>query len=203
MAPPSALAFVALLTLSAMVSGCASPPSDDGQSLTSSSTTQTTAPAAPSIPIVLRPVTATCDVTRTNAGTPAGLGVYGDRFLADNGLGPATECALDTLFSNHTWAHSLLVEVEWTPGPSTTAADAWIESTACQPTPTNPCPAPYESSPTSPLTLVVEGDDFATHAPADLLIQVAGEGLAAQQSFHVSVTLFANATVDADFTALD
>lgn len=196
---------LALLLATALLAGCSSPAAPDDAADPGPALTGTLAPtpAAPSAPALPPPVTATCDVTRTNAGTGLGYGVYLDRALSDNGLAGPTSCRLDDLFPDgHDWANSALVEVEWTPGPGMTAGDAWIESSACQSTPLDPCPAPYGSSASSPLALAVEGDDYALHAPADLAIQVAAEGLAAQQAFHVTVTLFANATVDDGFSAV-
>jgi hypothetical protein len=187
-----------------LISGCSSSPEADGTVSQATTTTTGSPQMVQALPAPLpAPQSATCDVTRTNAGTPAGVGVYFDRALADNGLSGPTSCSLDDLFENHAWANSTLIEVEWTPGAGMTGGDAWIESTACAgATPVAPCDAPLAHSPTSPLTLKVEGDDFATHGNAAMTIQVAAQGAAAQQAFQVTVTLFANATVDEGFTAL-
>lgn len=181
-----------------LLAGCSSAPDEDPAATTTLTPTPTgpTAPAADAEPAVPAPVSATCDVTRTNLGTPVGFGLYADRIVADTG------CFLDELFADHAWAQSALVEVEWTPGASTTAADAWIESDECIPSPTAPCDAPRATSAASPFSVLVEGDDYAKHAPANLEVQVAGQGAAVQQAFKVTITLFANATVDAGYSAL-
>lgn len=184
-------------TLVFLLAGCSSPPSGGPDAVASSSTTTSTGPSVPDVSPLPSPETAVCEVVRSNAGTPAGLGIYADR-----GLSSQTGCVFADLFDDLAWAGSALVEVEWTPQASMTAADAWFESDNCVASPTEPCTLPKERDASSPLALALEGDDFLGNIAENLEVQVAAQGVVAQQSFTVHLTLFANATVDPGFTAI-
>lgn len=191
---PRRLALVLVATL--LLAGCASSPSGDEMLQAASTTTTSTVPPVPALPPVPAPQTQTCDGVRSNAGTSAGLGLYVDRAVTDS------SCFFEGTFSDLSWARSTLVEVEWTPQPGMTAGDAWFESDDCASTPLEPCDLPKEASASSPLSMALEGEEFLEHIDANLEVQVAVQGAAAQQAFRVHLTLFANATVDAGFTAI-
>lgn len=112
-------------------------------------------------------------------------------------------CYLDDLFgSAMADAASLLVEIEWSAQATMTGANAWIEASDCQSTPLAPCPLPSAQGTTSPLRLTLEADEFAAHAEANLGVQVAAQGVVAQQEFTVHLTLFAQRVVPLEFSAL-
>lgn len=149
-------------------------------------------------PAPMAPVTVVCDVERTQAGTSLGVGLFLDRALLDD-----PGCYLDDLFGDVLAnASSVLVEIEWTPQPSMTGAQAWFEASDCPSTPLEPCPLPAGQATASPLRLTLEGIVFATHAQADLGLQVAAQGAVVQQPFTVHLTLFEQPLVPADYTAL-
>lgn len=195
---PRAVRAAAVLAV-LLLAGCASSPQATQDVATQPTITGDPVPAANAVPEaepLPAPRTALCDVVRNNLGTPVGLGLYADRIVGDTG------CVLADLFGDLAGAGSLLVEVTWTPGPGVLGADAWFESDACIATPLAPCQLPRATKSAGPLSLVLEGDTFLAHRDAALEVQVAGQGAAVQQAFQVHATLFANATVDAGFTAL-
>lgn len=185
-----------VLLVGLLLAGCSSPSDSASTDATASTTTPPVVANVTKAPPLPPPLTVDCDVVRSNVGTPVGAGVYADRFLGEPG------CFFDDLFPDHAWSRSALIEIEWTAQPGMTGADVWFESDNCQVSPTQTCGLPQATSPTAPLSVKLEGDDFGDNIDAHLQVQVACQGAAYQQPFKVHVTLFANATVDEGFSAL-
>ncbi|MFA5944969.1 MAG: hypothetical protein WC876_10955 [Candidatus Thermoplasmatota archaeon] len=186
--------FVALSLL--LLAGCSSPPEAMG---TSSSTTTEPVAMAPIVEAKpLPPLVGECSITRTNVGTPFGLGLYVDR-----GLPGFQECHFDDLFvGDLTTYGSGLVEATWTSQATETGVTAWVESADCASAPTVPCDAPFTTATTSPLRLAIPGLYLQQHGASDVQVQVAGEGLAIQQAFHVYITLFPQGEPPMEYTAI-
>lgn len=193
--PNSARWIVVLL----MLAGCADP-SEDPPLQSTQQADETISPLvnATQPPPVRDPVTVTCDVVRTQLGTPLGVGLYADRVVLED-----PGCYLDELFGPAMQdTGSVLIEITWTPQASMTGADAWVEADDCQSTPLEPCELPYGTASASPLVLRLEGDDVARHKDANLGVQVAAQGVAVQQAFTVHLTSFAQVQVPDGFSAV-
>lgn len=191
---------VFLLSLCALLAGCAdnAPAPNESVASADSASTNVLAEASPEPSPAPEPVTVVCTITRTNLGTTTGYGLNIDRVVAG-----IDECLLETLFNGNTsWANAGLVEATWTTQTTQTGTDLYLESEICQPTlPPAPCDLPHVMGATSPLRLEMTADHLRAVEGNNPSVMVSGQGLVMDLEYTLHITLFP-AAIPEGFTGI-
>jgi hypothetical protein len=184
-----------------LFAGCSSAPpaeADDVFASTSASSTSS-APVAPLVVQPRPPVVGSCEVTRTQVGSPAGAGVNIDETL------DSTACHFSAFSDGLSVMAGAVVEATWSSSQPTTTTfslsvewDCPIELTDAP----GACDVDREEGTVSPLRIELDGAQLNETGDHNLRAYIGGQGLLVQQSFRVYVSLFPDGPVPADYTAV-
>lgn len=185
-----------------LLAGCASPPEAPAPEATAPETEEPTLEVE-AAPEVVTPSVAHCRITRTAANTEYGFGLNADSVLYDE----VQYCEFSQANASFAPFQSALVEVAWgTFQSSETEMHLRLDSRLCGtmvPTPTMQCDQGSAVGTSSPLRLELDAETLVANEGQDMTAYAWATGASLQHDLDIYITLFPDAEVPADYTAVE